>query len=73
MPKYKIPVTCEMYGTYEVEADSLQEAIDKYESEGATWKLPELDYVDSSEHIEHESVGLLNEELLTKEERKEFL
>lgn len=52
MKKFKIPVTWEMYGTIEIEADSLEEAIQKFddiEINGEGHDLPlENYYVDGS-------------------------
>ena len=43
MKKFKIPVTWEVYGTIEIEADSLEEAIQKFDNieiNGEGYDLP---------------------------------
>lgn len=49
MPKYYVACRWDMAGEFEVEADSLKEAIAKVESEEGEYKgLPEGEYVDDS-------------------------
>lgn len=50
--KYRIPVSWEMYGHVEVEADSLEEAISIAESDETP--LPEGSYVNASFEVDHE-------------------
>ena len=55
---YKIPVTWEVYGTVEVKASSVDEALKKYhkiEDNGAGFSLPEeSNYVDGSFHLSND-------------------
>ena len=49
MKTYSIPVTWEMYGTVEIEASSLQEAVEIFDRQIDDIPLPlEKDYVDAS-------------------------
>ena len=52
MKKFKIPVTWEVYGTIEIEANSLEEAIqqfDEVEINGEGYPLPlDNDYINDS-------------------------
>lgn len=51
MKKFKIPVSWEMYGHIEVEANSVEEAIeifDQKEQSADPYALPDGDYVDAS-------------------------
>jgi len=58
MPKFKIPVTFEMYGTLTIETDTLEEAI-KFAIEDS--ELPETKfYVDGSLSINEEMLEHLN-------------
>ena len=58
MKKFKIPVTWEVYGTIEIEADSLEEAIQKFddvEINGEGHNLPlENCYIDGSFYREED-------------------
>lgn len=59
MPYYTIPMTWEVFGTIEVEADSLEEAIIKAD-------LPETempsngDYIEDSLRVDHEGAESYN-------------
>ena len=59
MKTYTIPMTWEVFGTIEVEADSLEEAIIKAD-------LPETempsngDYIEDSLHVDHEAAESYN-------------
>ena len=58
MPKFKIPVTFEMYGTLRIEADTLEEAI-KFAIEDS--ELPENQYyIDGSLSINKEMLEHYN-------------
>lgn len=57
---YKIPYSWEVYGKAEVEADSLQDAIDIVESD--EFPLPQGDYVDASFRVDHDIIHEMNEE-----------
>jgi len=50
--KYFIPVSWEMSGLIEVEADSLQDAYDDLQANSDHHKLPEGSYVDSSFRVD---------------------
>lgn len=50
--KYRIPVSWEMYGHVEVEADSLEEAISIAESDETP--LPDGDYINGSFEVDYE-------------------
>ena len=55
MKTWKIPVTWEVYGTVEVEANTLEEAIDIARDEEGALPLPdESDYVDGSWRVTEE-------------------
>lgn len=60
---FKIPVFWQMYGNVEIEAETLEEAIeifDKEEKEGEGYSLPlESDYVDGS--FEREDIDFIKE------------
>ena len=62
MKKFKIPVTWEVYGTIEIEADSLEEAIQKFddiEINGEGYDLPlENYYVDGSFNREEDEEAI---------------
>lgn len=64
MTIFKIPVTWEVWGTVNIEAESLEEAIkifDKEESEGDGFPLPlNAEYVDGSFKREDEESCQLN-------------
>ena len=45
---YKIPVSWEVYGAIEVEADSIEEAVNKFDEHEDEYSLPEGDYIDGS-------------------------
>lgn len=45
---YKIPVTWESYGIIEVEAESLEQAIEEFDREEENYDLPDAQYVDGS-------------------------
>ena len=46
--KIKLPVTWEVFGVVEVEANSIEEAIEKFDSECDFIPLPNGEYVDGS-------------------------
>ena len=48
MKTWKIPVSWELSGIQEVEAETLEEAIKKFDSDNDDYGLPEGDYVDGS-------------------------
>ena len=57
MSKQRIAVTWEMYGYVEIEADSLEEAMEKFEDESDFIKLPvNGDYVDGSFRLSTDDV-----------------
>ena len=62
MKKFKIPVTQEVYGTIEIEADSLEEAIQKFddiEINGEGHYLPlENYYIDGSFNREEDEEAI---------------
>jgi len=64
MKPFKIPVTWEVYGTIEVYADSLDEAIEKFDNHETEdgYSLPiESDYVDGSfERADYEFCLVIN-------------
>lgn len=75
---WKIPVCWEMYGTVEVEADTIEEAIEKFkkiEYEGEGFALPyDGSYVDGSFELSDDDpenlkglIALMNKENLEKE------
>ena len=70
MEKFKIPVTWEVYGTIEIEADSLEEAIQKFddiEINGEGHQLPSNNsYIDGSfnREIDKEYIKEYNEQIL---------
>lgn len=68
---FNIPVTWEVWGTVQIEAESLEEAIkifDKEEKEGIGYSLPlNSEYVDGSFRREDEEFCYFNNE---KEEHK---
>lgn len=57
---YKIPVTWMVYGEYEVEAKSIEEAIkiveDGKDTNGSLFLLPEGDYVNDSLRVNHDLI-----------------
>ena len=48
MKTFKIPVTWGSWGIVEVEAETLDEAIAKFDKEEDEYSLPEAEYIDSS-------------------------
>ncbi len=66
MPKFKIACTWEVCGEFEMEADTMEEAIDKaveIEDKYGGIELPdESEYVDGSFFIDPEMSKYLNEE-----------
>ncbi len=48
MATYKIPVSWEEYGFVEIEADSLEQAVDIFDRQSDDIPLPEGNYVDGS-------------------------
>lgn len=63
MPVFKIPVIWEMSGYIKVEADTLDEAIKKFdekENSADDYPLPEGNYVDGSFQRENEEMCELN-------------
>jgi hypothetical protein len=62
MKTFKIPVTWEVYGTVRIEANSLDEAIAKFDKESDMIPLPtdHVDYVDGSFRREDEETIKLN-------------
>lgn len=61
MPKYKIPIYYTYYGTYEIEAKNLNEAIEKAYDE--TDFPTNGDYVDSSQEVAFNQIEFLNSNL----------
>lgn len=62
--KYTIPCTYQMYGFYHVEANSLNEALQKAEDAD----LPtDTDYIGSSFEIDHELIPFYNSNLTPEE------
>ncbi len=58
---YTIPCSWQMYGTLEIEADSLEQAIEKAEDDSTA--LPtEGAYVDASFDVDREMASFLEEE-----------
>ena len=57
---YKIPCSWEVYGQAEVDADSLQDAINIVDSD--EFPLPQGDYVDASLRIDHDIIPEMNKE-----------
>ena len=59
MPKFKIPVTYEMYGTVDVEADTLADAVKKANDDIDELPLPDdPSYVEASYQIQDEDFGI---------------
>lgn len=54
MKTYRIPVSWEMYGEVEIEANTLEEAIDKAWSDDIP--LPEGEYVSASWRVEEDYI-----------------
>lgn len=52
MPQYKIPATWSVSATFDVEADCLQEAIEKVETGEEPARLPRGSYIDDSFEID---------------------
>ena len=52
MKTFKIPVVWQMYGVVRVEADTLEEAMEKAREE----KLPDGDYIDDSFELDTEEI-----------------
>ena len=60
MKKFKIPVTWEVCGTVEIEADNLTEAIQKFDEQIDDISLPlDWDYIDGSFTRESEELASL--------------
>lgn len=59
MPTYKIPVYYQMYGYYDIEAESLKEAMEQADEQCLP---PDADYVDGSFVIETELIPEVNDE-----------
>lgn len=55
MKKFKIPVCWEMYGYIEVEADNLEDAMDKIKDDSTP--LPEGAYVEGSFQVDWDAIG----------------
>lgn len=60
MPKYIIPVTYTMYGKYEIEADTLIDAIDEVHSTAMPLP-PDAEYLTESMTVGEEDVAQNNE------------
>ena len=58
--KYRIPVSWEMMGWIEVEADSLQDAVSH--CYGSECPLPEGDYIDGTFKVDNEDGQILAED-----------
>jgi hypothetical protein len=68
MPKFNIPVTYTMYGTYVIEADCIEDALDKFIADAEDRPLPPTgDYLDESIRCVAEDV-IENNELSAGEE-----
>lgn len=70
MPLYKIPVTYVMYGHYEIEAESIEQALDEVlgnESEACQPLPPDAEYVTDSLNVDSEDV--IENNTLTNEEK----
>ena len=48
MRTFKIPVSWEMFGLIEIEANSIEEAVRIFDEQSDDLSLPEGDYIDSS-------------------------
>lgn len=59
MPKYKIPCSWQMYGMMEIEADSLEEAVEIANSDEQN--LPEGSYVEASFEVDEEILDFENQ------------
>lgn len=59
MKYYKVPVTWEMYGVVEIEADSAEEAIEIARDDQGILPLPEGYYVDDSWRLSHDDMDEL--------------
>ena len=58
---YEIPCTCEVYGTVEIEADSLEEAIELAERDDSP--MPDdSDYVDGSFQVDRDIAEEINKD-----------
>jgi len=62
MKKYKIAVDWEMYGEIEIEADSLEEAIQIAIEDNPSIPLPEGEYIDGSWKVNEKMSRYLNGE-----------
>lgn len=62
---HRIAVTWEVFGEVEIEANSLEEALDKVEADPDEVQLPEANYVDGSFKIDRNMSKYLN---MTKKE-----
>jgi hypothetical protein len=62
MPRFEIPVTWSVSGTYHVEADALEEAKEKVlDAEEPYDKLPKGEYIDDSMRIDEDALKEMNE------------
>lgn len=59
MKTWKVPVTWEMYGVVEIEADTLEEAFELAYDDSIP--LPEGDYVEASWNVESEDADYVRE------------
>jgi hypothetical protein len=57
MKTYKVPVVYTMYGYVEVEAESMDQAVDKVQNGGSDMPLPSnADYVEGSFEVDHDGI-----------------
>ena len=60
MKKFKIPVSWEMCGCLEIEAETLQEAVNLAIEKMDEFPLPEGNYIDSSFKVDAEDAEIYN-------------
>ena len=57
MKTYKVPVVYTMYGYVEVEAESMDQAVDKVQNGDGDMPLPDTaDYVEGSFEVDHDGI-----------------
>ena len=69
--KWRIAVDWEVFGEVEIEADTLEEAIQIGNEDNPPISLPESDYIDDSWHVNEEMSKVLNEDFLKNMKYKE--
>ena len=60
MKTYKVPVVYQMYGYVYVQAESMDEAVDKVQNGNGDMPLPDTaDYVEGSFEVDHDGIVFL--------------